>query len=254
MREPRSAVVGACAADGFDYDGATLCPFNVEAVGFPAVSADGTRFAYWVSETLSSSDGEDEAGTLRVVDVETDIALETVFVFDGDADYGVVVPAGMSFKAQTRAHCRRLGIQAQAQATVANGLLAERGWNSMEELDLDTRDRAMFGDEDSDGLAPANERRVELVHFDRTAAIRIRGVKVLARTEAEWNSPWESGCGGYTSDIQGVYVDRKTSVAVAEVRQQGGPCFCYAATLLHALPMTPEILATIDTRNRLAEA
>lgn len=244
-------------ADGFDYDGSALCPFNVEATGFPAVSADGTKFAYWVAETLSSSDGEDEEGTLRIVDVATDTALETVAVFDGDADYGVTVPAGMSLKAQTVAHCRRLHIQAKAQANVANALLADASWNSMEELDLDTRDRAMLdgeGDRSADGLAPPSERRVELVHFERTAAIRIPGIEVLARTPAAWNSPWESGCGGYTSDIQRVYVDRKTSVTVAEVGQEGGPCFCYAPTLLHALPMTPEILATIDARNGSAEA
>lgn len=240
--------------DGFDYDGTALCPFNVEAVGFPAVSADGTKFAYWISETLSSSDGEDEAGTLRIVDVVTDTALETVVVFDGDSDYGVVRPAGMSLEAQTAAHCRHLRTQAKAQGKVANALLAVQGWNSMEELDLDTRDRAMLDDEDADGRAPAKERRVELVLFERTAAIRIPGVKVLARTQAGWNGGWESGCGGYVADIEGVYVDRKTSVAVAKVGQEGGPCFCYSATLFHVLPMTSEILATIDARNASAEA
>lgn len=243
--------------DGFDYEGSALCPFNVKPTGFPAVSADGTKFAYWISETLSSSDGEDEAGTLRIVDVATDTALETVVVFDGDADDGVTVSAGMSFKAQRVAHCRRLHVQAKALAKRANALLADASWNSMEELDLDTRDRAMLDGEDArtaDGLAAPSERRVELVHFARTAALRIPGVKVLAHTPAAWDSPWEQGCGGYTSDIQRVFVDRKTSVAVARVGQYGGPCFCYAPTLLHALPMTPEILATIDVRNDLAEA
>ena len=240
--------------DGDDDDGVALCPFDVRATGFPAISADGTKLAYWVAEHLSSSDGEDMTGTFRIVDVATDEVLERIVVFDGDDpslgdaydDGGEIAPG----------HCRALRNMSKDNAALVNAMLAEDAWRTMAPLSLIMRDRAMYDEDpywaDASGegepLPPPNERPVELVHMGKTAAFRIPGVKVLARLDADWDGPWEQYCGGYLASLDKAFVDRETSVIAVEVGQQSGPCFCYSETLVHAVPVTPQLLTTIDAR------
>ncbi len=240
--------------DRYDDDGAALCPFDVVATGFPAINTDGTKLAYWIAEHLSSSDGEDALGTFRIVDVATDQALEDVVVFDGNDGSG-----GGAYDDEGRIsarHCRALHVTAKTNAATVNAMLADDGWRTMQPLALVMRDRAMFNDVpqwddgsgDGEPMPPANERPVELVHMGKTAAFRIPGVKVLARLDADWDGAWESYCGGYTASLDEAFVDRDSSVIAVQVGQQSGPCFCYSETLVHAIPVTPEILATIDAR------
>ncbi len=223
----------------YEFGGTALCPFKVEAEGFPAVSEDGSQFAYWVAETLSSSDGEDESGIFRIVDVETDEVTLATTVFDGDRF--------------DEDHCRKLWDEAKRAARVANERLDKTRWRTMHTVGVDLPDDSGFGVDEEERAAilarPAKDRRVEALIQHGQAIVRIPGVKVLGRTPAEWNPGWDAGCMGFTTYIETVYADRETGVVVAEVAQLGGPCYCYSATKFHRLEVDTTFFERLESHN-----
>ncbi|MEM6991464.1 MAG: hypothetical protein AAF721_13230 [Myxococcota bacterium] len=227
--------------DLFEGTGTALCPFTVEAPGFPAVSEDGSKFTYWVAEALSSSDGQDELNTFRIVDVATDTVEETIVVVDGE-EFG-----------EEKDSCRRLWRKAKIVAERANRELAKRRWNVMEPFGALIPYQDGFGMDDEERAKqmamPASERPVELIRQHGEAIVRIPGVKVLGRTPAEWNAPWQEGCGGFSAIPAAAFADRETGVVVVEVQQMAGPCYCYAETLFHSIDVDREAFVLIETRN-----
>lgn len=239
VESPRIVVTRFKAAELDEYgsaDGSARCPFVVQAEGFPAVNEDGSQFAYWVAETLSSSDGEDEFGVLRVVDVATDSVATRIDVFDGD-DFS------------EKNHCRKLWRHAKAQARLANEVLAEQAWRTMVPTSLQLRDTPEFNAAgiDTSDLGP-HDRLAELVLQHKEAIVRVPGVKVFARTAADWDGPWEDYCGSYEAYAMNTWLDRPSGVAVVQVGQMSGPCTCYSETLVHPFEFPVTAVVAADAR------
>jgi len=235
---------GALGEDDDEF-GAALCPFRVEATHFPAVSADGSQFTYFIAETLSSSDGEDELGTLRISDFEGDVTQREIVVLNGDG-----FPSSGSIEDEDQ-RCRKVWRATRARAKEANEALAMTRWRTMESLPLSGEWEYAHEELMAE---PAATRGVEMVVRRGEAVVRIPGVKVLARTPVDWDSSGgEGACADFIATVDTVYYERESGLALAEVAQQGGPCFCYSETLLHPLAMPAEAVARIDARAAAAE-
>lgn len=223
------------------FDGTALCPFDVEAKGFPAVTADGTTVTSFVAETLSSSDGEDELNTVAFIDVETGRAQEVVVV-NGD-EFG-----GLDFEIPSD-HCRKLWRNARRVAAEVNDRFAQDRWHGMEPLNVEVDDPYGYGDDDDQAGEPSpHQRNVELIYQHREAIFRIPGVKVLARQAMDWNVPTEDAC-SFDPYISKVFQDRSTGVVAIEVSQASGPCFCYSETLYYAMRVPQTVFVELDKRN-----
>jgi hypothetical protein len=221
-------------------EGTARCPFTVEGLGFPAVSADGAKLTSFVDETLSSSDGEDELVTVRITDVASDVVEHATVAVDGNR-----FPGGR--------HCRQLWREARAQAAAVDELLATTEWRPMESLPVSG---VGVWDEGAEALherllaQPPRDRGVEFVLQHDEAIIRIPGVAVLARTAADWAAPdQDEMCSNFMPIVEELLVERTTGVVTARVAQFADPCFCYAETLYHPLHVPPEALALIEAHS-----
>lgn len=231
---PRIVVTRYDASRGDSGDGTALCPFDVRAHGFPAVNADGTSVAYFTAEALSSSDGEDELVLVSLLDIASDTDTKTTVILDGDQLPG-------------KFHCWRLYRHAREQAAELNAVFSTE-WRSMEHLPLDHDE---YPSED-EPMGP-NTRPVEMTRIGKEVVVRVPGVKVLARAPADWqiapDKPWEGGCWFEPPVAAVMWGDRETGVAVVEVMQTGGPCYCYASTAFHPMRLSADAFDEIDRRN-----
>lgn len=231
---PRIVVTRYDASRSDNGDGTALCPFDVQAHGFPAVNEDGTSVAYFTAEALSSSDGEDELVLVSLLDIASDTDSKTTVIVDGDQLPG-------------KFHCWRLYRRAREQAARLNAAFST-GWRSMEHLPLDYEEYPS----EEDALGP-HARPVEMTRIGKEVVVRIPGVKVLARAPADWqivaDKPWEGGCWFEPPVPAAIWADRETGIATVEVMQTGGPCFCYASTAFHPLLLPVEAFDEIDRRN-----
>lgn len=135
---PRVVVgpLGAAPVDEYGLaDGAARCPFEVEALGFPAVTTDGTRAVASVRYVPSASDGEDERMAVFWRAVEDDAMLEERTVFDGMESGGFSREPG---------NCAALHARARRAAAAINVRLAEDEWRTMHPLAIGIHDEGWF--------------------------------------------------------------------------------------------------------------
>jgi hypothetical protein len=243
---PPRIVVSAFDPEKHEH-GTALCPFEVEGRGFPAVSVDGETVAVFVAETLSSSDGEDEVVSVDWIDVERDAVDETLVVVNGWDFPERYEEAG-------EADCRQLWRRAKVRAARANAKLASTHWRPLQSMPVDVV--GPYGDDDlyepDDEDAP-RLRRVQLVYQHGQAILRIRGVKVLERRTTAWDHGADDPddpddvC-DFFAYPQALFADTETGVAMAEVGQEAGPCFCYSSTTYRRVDLSPTTHAEIMRR------
>jgi hypothetical protein len=243
---PPKVVVSAFDPETIEY-GTALCPFEVQGQGFPAVSADGRTVTAFIAETLSSSDGEDEIVTVRWMDADADETTERVVVVDGSEDETRFAVEASEEDAQLA--CHRLWKRAKVRAARVNAKLASMQWRPLRRMpvDLYPYDDGSGCDDDDD--TPCLER-VQLVYQHGQAILRIPGVKVLERRTAAWDDRAydpDDPCDFFAHPIA-LLADLETGVAMAEVGQEAGPCFCYSPTEYRRVDLSPTTYAEIMRR------
>ncbi len=226
--------------------GAALCPFEVQALGFPAVTVEGDRIVSAVAEAVSASDGEDETMHVRWHDVDADTVSEDVLIFDGEADW--------EQDRKWHPHCRDLWEEARAQAEAANQQLAERDWRRLERLEISIYDPHTWDFVEDDRAAlmarPARERALELLHQHGTAVVRVPGLRVLEKAEVDWWGGFDHSCDS-DPHLLGAWGDRRSGAVAVELDHQSGACLCYTPTYTRTLRWSEETFAALE---REAEA
>lgn len=236
--------VGRLLTDG-DANDTALCPFSVDAIGFPAVRSDGKQVVTTVRDVLSASDGEDETMTLSWQDTAVEGVQEDVLVFDGGTvtyDY----EAGDS--AQLNA-CRKFRKQVVANAREINARLREHAWRPMEPMAA-----TIVDDQYGDGfdreaileLAP-NDRPVEFLWQRNEAIFRISRVKVLARSVALWSGGGDEYCDSQPHPDR-MWGDRESGTVVVTYDHQSGACFCYPPTEVGVLQVPDRVFEELEVR------
>lgn len=223
-----------------DGMGAALCPFEVQSLGFPAVTVEGDTVISAIAENLSASDGEDEMMHVRWHDVDDDTVESEVMVYDGGNGWD---------EGQRHQHCRSLWQGARAQAEAINRRLAERSWRSLRTVELSIHEQDWATEEERAELlaAPVAERPVELLHLGGSVVARIPGMKVLERTEVSWRAPWNQYCDS-TPHLREVWADRETGTVAVTYDHSSGACFCDPPTLTGVLRWSEETFEAIVSR------
>lgn len=226
-------------------DGTALCPFDVRAVGLPAIRGDGGAIADLHSETFGPSDGEDELVTFSMLDVETRETSRTDTLVEGVYD-------------RNKYTCWRWYKRAKAQAAELNEMLAD-GWRPMRELPVEVDPRLGPGGEDGEFAErrPASQRPVQLTLLGGQVVFRVPGVKVLSRTDDDWLRPVDDDphmgmCQYGGPEPWRVLVDASTGVAMISMSFQAGSCMCDTPVGHEIIHLDADTIAEIDRRGAIA--
>ncbi len=214
------------AADG--ERSSAQCPFEVKAIGFPAISLDGATIVGAIRGTWSASDGEDEELTVRFYDVLRDAQTERETVFDGGEH---------EYDEDNARRCKPMWRAATERAAAINARLDAQPWRALVDVGIRGADADLdfSGELDEDApVVPASERPVELVHVGTQAAFRIPGVRVLHRAEVRWNGTESWPC-SVEPVVYSTLGDRETGTVAVFLDHQSGGCLCYPELELHAL-------------------
>lgn len=227
-------------------DGTARCPFDVDAVGLPAIREDGRVIADLRSWASGFSEGEDEVVSFSLFDVETEAVSGVQVLVEGDGGE------------RGRYDCWHWYKEAKAQAAEINDTLAS-GWRPMRELPVEVDPGlAPYAEaDDADDRLPANVRPVQLTVRQGQVVFRVPGVKVLSRVDEKWprpqdDEPDEGMCWYHGPFPEELVVDDKTGVVVASVRYESGPCMCDSVVTREVFRIDGETLAEIDVRARWA--
>lgn len=230
-------------------DGAARCPFDIHAVGLPAIREDGGAVASLRRHSSGPGEGEDEVVSFGLLDVET-----------GDiSGYEELVDGGRG-GTRKRFTCWRWYKDAKTKALEINETLAN-GWRPMHLLPVDI-DPSLgpYGDEAAgDERPPAERRPVELTIKQDQVVLRVPGVKVLARFEDDWprpedDEPDEGMCWYHGPSPQEVFADKETGVAMVSVAYESGPCMCDSVLRREFFRLDAETLAEIELRAQPASS
>jgi len=222
-------------------DGTARCPFDVRAVGLPAIREDGQSIATLSSETSGPSEGEDELVSFRVFDIETEEFSEDQSLVEGSGD-------------RKSYDCWRWYKAAKASAAEVNDTLAQ-GWRPMHPLPVEVDPRlAPYGDEGrTSQRPPPHSRPVQLTVLQGQAVFRVPGVKVLSRNEDRWprpqdDAPDEGMCWYHGPNPEEIFADAETGVALVSVRYESGPCMCDSPVYSEVIHIDAATLSEIDSR------
>lgn len=231
--------VGRMSADE-DVNDTALCPFTVEALGFPAVRADGKQVVTSVREVLSASEGEDETMTIGWQDIAIEGTSDEALVFDGD---------DAPYAEDDRRRCRQFRKRVVEQAREINARLREHAWRPMSPLAATIIDD-QYGEEFDHTpileLAP-NDRPVEFLWQANEAIFRIARVKVLARSAAMWRGGYDEFCDSKPHPQQ-LWGDRESGAVVVTYDHQSGGCLCYPPTEVGVFQVPDQVFEELEVR------
>ena len=225
--------------DRYWADGTARCPFEVQALGLPAVDDDGTTLAWYSREMGGASEGEDEIASVRMVDLGSDVEVEKTVLVDGNDNA-----------------CWRWYKRARARAAELNERFAD-GWRPLEQLGVQPHGtgQAYGYDELDEPEVPytPHTRPVQLTWMHDEVVLRIPAVKVLARSAAAWQIPADDpdvgGCWYDAPAPTQLWVDRQTGASAVFVEHISGPCYCDSYEEMHAFAIGAEAILEIDRRN-----
>lgn len=209
-----------------DAPGPDAC-WGVEAVGFPAISEDGTS-------VVVPRDAH-----LQMSPVPGTMDLEWHDLASGEVDVQPIVIREDFDELDERA-CVRVARGIRGRARAANEALADVRWRMMEKLPVALLDPSTAEAPRAEYLAtvPPGDRVVQLVTRYGEAVLRIPGVAVLERC---------SLVGG--GEPFAVYGDRTTgTVVLVTIACAGDSCTCDPGFTAHVLHWSDETFEAIEAR------
>jgi hypothetical protein len=223
-----------------------LCPFSVEARGFPAVSSDGTQM---VSGWIEGSGDETTSLRVRWHDVETDSVVDSQVVFEGYGD---------TDEDWSTSGCHRWWREVRRAAAEVNARLAEGSWRPMAELPI-----AIYDPWGSDGLEaetraedmarPPAERPVELTWRWGDVVVRVPGVRVIARVPVQWYGEDPDRYCQNEPRLRQVFADEATGVTAVMLDYESGACLCWTTTSMRALRLPSAVFAAVHDQPLASE-
>jgi hypothetical protein len=253
---PRLEVVAreVSAAD-MEYDG--LCPFKLEARGFPAISEDGATLlgAYdWY-------DGRDEIKDhleLTWVDA-TSTRLEQAYA-PPEPEREVAEGEGPP-EIDLVGDCKKSEARTRKRVEQLNAELNARKWRGLEILDalfskpgsakaLETfasMDGGMYIDEVLEKLTRA-DRPLEIYYHAGHFIGRVRGFQVLQDTVLPDYRQHENEFCDTSPNIAAIYFDPATKLALMEYNHHEEGCLCDDHSYFARIELSPELLAEAELR------
>jgi hypothetical protein len=225
-----------------------LCPYQVQPLGLPAISDDGT--------TLLAA---------KSVDIWPDPAYLELTWLDADGTHVEKIDNGRSDDET----CDAAAESVREEVAALNAKLASQTWRPLELLDVlyskpgvhAVRERLPGGgelaglDEVLESL-PVAVRPIEVFYHGGHFIARVRDLKVLQKTpQPEWPKAWYTE--GFTSEsceqevlISAVAFDRKTGIAVVDYNfDLEGGCLCSDPGRFARFELSPELIAEAERRS-----
>ncbi len=207
-----------------------VCPFTVEAYGFPAVSADGSTIVTASAYAPGNADIDAELMELRWLGV--DQRVDSIYDrSEHDA-------------------CERARDQVEARVAELQDVLDRQRWRPLEPLDVYAPDAHWSAEElalDVKALAP-DERPVEVYYSKGWFIARVPGVKLLDKqARLDWQQSDNEFC-DKSPHISELWVDRHTRRAMVSYNYANGGCLCDENEHQSAFVISQAVIDEVDER------
>ena len=237
----------------FGETNGVVCPFDVEARGFPIISDDGSTLVDASAFRGSVQVEGEKAMRLTWFEGADDVRVNQVYptLVEDPPDHGE--PLGP--------YCKPVEARVRERVAQLNAELDARSWRRLEALDaLYSNPGIASSMSVNDGLSgeyvdevitclAAADRPIEVYYRNGHLIARIRGIRVLQDLERpEWRQRATEFC---TSDaqIEALEFDRATKQALVRFNYFDGGCLCENGVQVRRIELSPELFAEIDQRS-----
>lgn len=237
----------------FGETNGVVCPFDVEARGFPIISDDGSTLVDASAFRGSVQVEGEKAMRLTWFEGADDVRVNQVYpTLVGDPpDHGE--PLGP--------YCKPVEARVRERVAQLNAELDARSWRRLEALDAlysnpgiassMSVNHGLSGEYVDDVIAclAGADRPIEVYYRNGHLIARIRGIRVLQDLERpEWRQRASEFC---TSDaqVEALEFDRATKQALVRFNYFDGGCLCENGVQVRRIELSPELFAEIDQRS-----
>jgi hypothetical protein len=220
-----------------------LCPYGVEARGFPAIAEDQPLVVEAYGFVPGNADSDQEQMDLRWLN--TDGTLDEEIYWRGDDfTHG----------------CKQSIQQVGDRVAELNARLANHTWRPLEALDAFYSQPGFVGwnmeftgvEDQALASLTSDNRPIEVFYRNGHLIARVRGIKVLQVTpRPDWRDPKDEFCDP-DAQIHRVLIDRATKLAVVRYNHHNGGCLCDDHEHLSIVELSDAWLAEIDRRSTAA--